>query len=471
MNWLAPSFANNLAVVPEDGAPISYAELAQRVQAAADSFAPRALVFCLLDNSPDSLIGYLGALHSGAVPLLLNAGLGEAALAALLAAYAPRYVFLREDAQGAAAPGAVVARIGAFVLLERSGVEGPAVHADLALLLATSGSTGSPRLVRLSECNLRANARSIATYLNLHAGERAITTLPMAYSYGLSVIHSHLLVGASIVLTNRSLVDPGFWPLVRERQVSSLAGVPYSYEMLLKLRLERLAMPSVRTLTQAGGRLAPEKISAVHAACQRKGIRFIPMYGQTEATARIAYLPSEWVEQKPASIGSAIPGGRLWLEDDAGRRVDTLGDVGELVYSGENVSLGYAESGQDLVRGDDNLGVLRTGDLAVCDADGHYTLVGRKKRFIKVMGIRVSLDDAERLLAHEGVEAAVTGFDDRVIVAVVGDSPQEQGSEALPDQVARWLGVHRSVVHVRHWAALPRLDNGKTDYRALQEAA
>lgn len=471
MIWLDQKFAENIAVIQEDGEPLTYRALTTRVEEAARIFQPRTLVFCLVDNTLASLTAYLGALAARAVPLLLNANLGEAPFAALIAAYAPAYLFLREGATFPGGSGRVVGRIGDRVLIHRDAGIDSVPHDDLALLLATSGSTGSPKLVRLSEKNLRANARSIASYLGIDEREKAITSLPMSYSYGLSVINSHLLCGASVVLTDRSLVDPRFWPLVRDQSVTSMAGVPYSYEMLLKLRLERLVMPTVTTLTQAGGRLAPEKVAAVAAACRNKGVRFFPMYGQTEATARIAYLPCDWVEKKPASIGCAIPGGRLWLENDAGVHIKIPGEVGELIYAGENVSLGYAENAQDLARGDDNHGVLRTGDLAICDVDGHYTLVGRKQRFIKVFGVRISLDDVERLLAQKGIDAAATGSDDHLLVVRVAAEAIATDDALLIDQLAAWLDIHRSAIVCRRVVALPRVENGKIDYSALQALA
>jgi long-chain acyl-CoA synthetase len=426
----------------------------------------RSLIFCVGQNDLPSLVSYLAALRRSLVPVLLPGNLATDALAQLVETYRPRYLVHNRNELDLPGWGAPLWQDRGAVLLERKGHQPYPLHDDLALLLTTSGSTGSPKLVRLSRRNLLANADSIAQYLGLDSQERAITSLPMHYSYGLSVVNSHLRVGASLVLTDRSLMDPHFWSLLRTQQVTSLSGVPYHYDMLLKLRLERLDLGHVRTLTQAGGRLTPEKIRQVQKVCASKGMRFITMYGQTEATARIAYLPAELTADKAGSIGTAIPDGQLWLEDEAQKLISTPDLTGEMVYRGPNVSMGYAESWRDLVLGDERGGVLRTGDLAQRDKDGHFWIVGRKSRVIKLYGNRVALDAVEALLQAEGLECAATGDDTQLVVGVSGVTPS--AAAALRQSLALRLGIHPVAIRVLGLPALPRLDSGKVDYPALR---
>ena len=282
------------------------------------------------------------------------------------------------------------------------------------------------------------------------------------------MIHSHLRVGACVVLTRLGLFDGAFWPLLRQQQVTRFQGVPFTYEMLLKLRLDRLDMGSVRSMTVAGGRLAPERVLQVHQSCQAKGIDFYVMYGQTEATARMAYLPPAQVGLKPDSIGRAIPGGQLGLIDEQGEAVSEAGKTGELIYQGPNVSLGYAESRADLQLGDTHQGVLRTGDLARFDAEGCFYIEGRLHRFLKIHGVRVSLAAVEQLLEQRGLAAAAWGVDDRLCISV--QAPDAAGLPVLRDELAGLLNVNRSTLSLHALPALPRLDSGKIDYPRLSAA-
>ena len=454
------------ALVLEQGRRVSYGELRSEVEALRGAFRGPGVVACLCRNDLPSLCVYLAGLDAGVVPLLLPSHLQPAQLDSILGAYRPRYLF--GDAAGPGSEGTVRWEGMGRALVERPDGSPGELHPDLALLLPTSGSTGSPKLVRLSRRNLEANADAIRSYLALGPGERAITSLPMHYSYGLSVINSHLKAGASLVMTDRSVMDAAFWKLMREESVTSLAGVPYTYEMLLRLRIERLDMPAVRTLTQAGGRLAADKARQVAQACAGRGIRFFTMYGQTEATARIAYLPPERAVEKAGSIGVAIPGGRLWLEAEDGSVIEAPEEAGQLVYEGPNVSLGYACSQEDLSLGDERHGVLRTGDLAVRDAEGFYRIVGRLNRFVKLYGVRVSLDDVERLLSEFGYTAAATGEDDALRLFVAGEAAVD--AEALRTRLAEVLGVNRAGLGVQGLPALPRLSTGKIDYGSLPKA-
>ncbi|MFC4063722.1 AMP-binding protein [Actinoplanes subglobosus] len=320
------------------------------------------------------------------------------------------------------------------------------VHPDLALLLTTSGSTGDPKLVRLSRSAVLANAGQVAESLGVTGDDVAITTLPLFYSYGLSVLHSHLLRGATVVLERTGIMQRDFWAAVGEHGVTSLAFVPSQYEMLRRLRFDPARYPSVRTLTQAGGRLRTDLVTDFAQRMDSVGGRMFVMYGQTEAAPRMACLPPARLADKLGSVGRAIPGGAFTVED------------GEVVFQGPNVMMGYAETAADLARGDDLAGVLHTGDLGHLDDEGFLFITGRLKRMAKVFGVRINLDDVER---HFPV-AAVAG-DDRLHVFTRDDDVR-----ALRSRIAEWLGTHFSGVDVRTIPSLPLLANGKTDYRALE---
>ncbi|MEE3466956.1 MAG: AMP-binding protein [Eubacterium sp.] len=350
---------------------------------------------------------------------------------------------------------------------EKEQMEGkkPRLHPDLALLLTTSGSTGSPKLVRQSRTNVLVNAASIVDYLEIGEFDRAITTLPMSYTYGLSIVNSHLLAGAELLLTDISIMQRDFWDFFQKEKASSLAGVPYTYEMLKKLKFMKMLLPSLKYMTQAGGRLRPElhKEFAEFATLTRK--RFYVMYGQTEATARMAYLPYVHAEKKVGSIGVAIPGGALFLEDENGEQITEPHKVGELVYHGRNVTYGYAEELADLAKGDENDGVLHTGDMAEMDEDGYFFITGRKKRFLKIYGNRVSLDECEELIEnHFSVECACTGEDDEMRIFVTG----KIGEAVVVDFIAGKTGLNPKAFTVKNVPTIPRSGSGKKAYGELQ---
>ncbi|MGB7509948.1 MAG: AMP-binding protein, partial [Pelodictyon phaeoclathratiforme] len=354
---------------------------------------------------------------------------------------------------------------GVFVW-HMTGQTSPFLHTDLALLLSTSGTTGSPRLVRLSRRNLQANAESIVSYLGITGDDRAITSLPMHYSYGLSIVNTHFLAGATLLMTTDSLMERSFWQFMKDGNATSFSGVPTMYEMLKRLRIERMALPALRTMTQAGGRLLPESVTWFADFASKRKIDFFVMYGQTEATARMSYLPVQQVLDKPSSIGVPIPGGEFSLRDANCTLIEQSDEAGELVYCGPNVMMGYAENAGELSRGDDLGGVLATGDLARRDADGYYYIVGRLKRFIKIHGNRVSLDEVECRIQQRGIAAYATGYDDKLIVALAetGVSPTELASTIIKE-----YKLHHSVVQVIFCREVPLTSSGKVNYPELLE--
>jgi long-chain acyl-CoA synthetase len=434
--WRLAHDARMVAAIDERGTAVSYGELAQRADAAVSalrSAGGRRLGFVAMRNTLAALVHYLACLRAGHVPLLLAPDLPAPLLQALVERYDPAWIF---DGSGA---------------LQWRDTDGPPLHADLALLLTTSGTTGSPRLVRLSHTALHANAESIARFLELDAMGRAITTLPLHYSYGLSVLHSHLHAGASLVLTDASVAQRPFWDAMDAHGVTSLSGVPYLYQLLQRTGFERRALPSLRTLTQAGGPLGESLTRHFQSLSGERGWRFFVMYGQTEATARISYVPPGQLARKAGAIGVPVPGGALTLEG------------GELVYRGPNVMMGYAETAADLATGDVLHGVLHTGDLGRMDEDGYFYVTGRLGRFVKLGGHRVGLDEVEALLGRSlGVAVAVTGRDDRLLAAI--ETPD---AAAAKDVLMRQLRLHPSMFQVIVMEALPRLANGKPDYAEL----
>lgn len=438
--------------IDHGGGAVSHAQLIERIsqyEMALDALGARTFGILLCANRLDDIALYLACLRRRHVPLLLATDTPAQQLEALCARYQPQWIMgSREQGQSLLKP------------LPQTGKSYADLHPKLGLLLSTSGSTGSPRLVRLSREALQANAWSIMTYMGLSESERAITSLPMHYSYGLSVINSHLLANACLVLNNISVVQSKFIECIRNHEVTSLAGVPYVYQMLFRVGFFRQKLPCLRTLTQAGGKMGGDLTKQILAHTQIQGQRLFVMYGQTEACARISYVPPQRLADKIGSIGVAIPGGKLSLHPQ----------TQELLYSGPNVMLGYAQQREDLALGDVQQGQLATGDLGRMDEDGFFFIEGRLKRFIKVCGNRISLDEVEQALeAMLNVAVSVSGQDDAMVVWV--ESAEPDMLERIRTYVREQFSIHHKMMHLQLVDALPLLSTGKKDYSILLGAS
>lgn len=431
---------------------MTYRQLADRVADAGDRLGGgRQLVLLSATKSLPALVNYLGALHAGHVPLMIPPGAPAREVVECFrptVAVGPDTGWKPQRLQSRAVP----------------------LHPELALLMSTSGSTGSPKLVRLSAENLMSNAAAITDYLGIEATDRAPTTLPPSYCYGLSVINSHLFAGASLLVTDQSVTDEGFWELMRRHQGTSLAGVPYTFELLERIGFADRSLPSLRYLTQAGGRMDSDRVRRFARLGGDRGWELFVMYGQTEATARMAYLPPELALTRPTCVGRAIPGGRFRLIgseeiEESGQSADW--GIGELVYGGPNVMLGYATELADLARGRD-VEELRTGDLARIDSAGLIEIVGRLGRTAKVQGLRIDLGRLENRLESEGfgVHAVQAGTHLGLVGAYEGHR-----EPTLVSLAGEFTGLARSSVLCRRVDQVPRLSSGKPDYRALAQVA
>lgn len=458
-------YLENIAIVSEDGEAITYNELQKQGDMLAKAVGERCLVFCMCKNAKGAVMGYAAFLNHNIVPVLLNANMDGELLASLLKLYHPSFLWIPSEMQGSFPTWKKVYDSYEYILIQTDYEMNYPLNDELCLMLTTSGSTGSPKFVRQSYTNVYDNASSIVKYLGLDASERPITTLPMNYTYGLSIINSHFLVGATLLLTDKGLMQKEFWNFFKEQGATSFGGVPYTYEMLAKLRFFRMTLPSLRYCTQAGGKLTPELHLEFAKDAKEKGYQFVVMYGQCEATARMGYLPAEKSIEKCGSMGIAIPGGKFSLIDAEGAMIDTPNQTGELVYAGKNVTLGYAECGEDLIKGDERNGILHTGDMAKRDEDGYYYIVGRKKRFLKIYGNRVNLDEIDRLVKAKfnHIDFASAGVDDHMYLFVT--------QEFIADQVKEYV-VQTTKLNPTAFKALvidkiPQNDAGKVLYKEL----
>jgi acyl-CoA synthetase (AMP-forming)/AMP-acid ligase II len=408
---------------------------------------------------------YLAALQQRRPVALLDPAIDVDALHELAARYAPAALWL---------PGTTLAPPAGYRPASwgwRNVAPAARVRPELALLLSTSGSTGIPRLVRLSRSAVLANAAAIAHALDINGHDVAITSMPFHLGYGLSVLHSHLFAGASVVLTTEPVLSTEFWQIVDQQGVTSFASVAPLFDCLMRLRWSPAAHPSLHTLTQSGSRMDPALLATLHQETTRAGARLYLMYGQTEATARLAVLPPSRLRSKPGSVGLAISGGKFSILDAQGEETREPNLVGEVLFHGPSVMMGYADTAADLARDDELHGRLHTGDLGHLDAEGFLYLDGRIKRLSKVSGLRINLDAVESMALEVGIPAplATVCVDDDAIVVWYESSQGNESLQAATHQLAARLKLSRHALQARNIDHLPLLPNGKTNYRALEQ--
>ena len=443
-----------VASIDDSGEILTYGDLCRFAEEFRGYLPKRSLVFLLSQNRNGSLLGYVACLSGGIVPLILSAQTEESLYTNLRDLYLPAYVWAPDEKAEALEYEPVFHSHG--YTLVQTGYEAAPMHPDLALLLPTSGTTGSPKLVRHSLRNIEANADNVRRLFGLTSREKAMAILPMHYTMGLSVIASHLLAGATLLLSGRSLLDRGFWTMLKE--ATSFTGVPYSYELLMKMRFTRMDLPNLKVITQGGGKLTPEMFHTLAQYAADKGKQFIATYGQSECTARMAYLPPELALEKTCSIGIAEPGGQLSIVDQDGNETFEGEAVGEMVYRGENVTLGYAYGPEDLLKGDENHGIMHTGDLARRDGDGCYFIIGRLKRFLKIFGLRIGLDEVENLIKSEfRTDCYCRGNDEKLEVLVTDASLVDR----LPAFIEEKTHLFHKNIEVRLVDAIIRNEAGK----------
>lgn len=443
-----------------------------------------------LDNGASMVAAYFGAMRIGAVAVPVVPGARSDRLPAVVADCTPEAAIvdpaLAGSAIGQAALGAVP-----HVVVHDSGapdtwpVPGDAdvsrrtegrADVELAAIIYTSGSTGEPRGVMLSHRNFVANARAIVHYLELTAADRVMCVLPFSYVYGLSLLHTHVMVGGSLVIENRSAFPNVVLNGMAAHRVTGFAGVPSTFALMLRRsNLDQTALPTLRYVTQAGGAMSPAKIDEWLARGPKAA--FYVMYGATEAAARLTYLPPEQLHARRGSIGRPVEGVQLRVLTEEGAEAPA-GEVGEIVASGENIAAGYWNRQAATAERFGALG-YRTGDLGYVDADGYFFITGRRHDMIKVGANRVGAREIEDvLLSHDAVtETAVVPVPDDLLgeapVAVVSlATPLPDAERELRGYCAARLAAYKVPVRVLVVADLPKLPgSGKLDRVALRSMA
>lgn len=449
------------AVVDHDAhAILTYRELHERVQNAAMQIRAhsRSLLLLFAGNDVSSIVCYLGALEAGHAVFLSPIGVEHPGTPALIEAYRPELVLWR----GGVVPAVLEADYesggsveGHQVLRRRRCADQPP-HPNLALVLSTSASTGSPKAVRLSVANLAGAAAQVSDALAVSSTDCALLTLPLSYIYGLSVLNSSLYSGGAVALIKGTFADPGFYARIASAAVTTIPCVTETFEYMRRLQVGAPFGRQLRRFTHSGSPLGPRLFEWVYDHFGAHGIDIYLMYGQTEACGRITVLPPEALPGLQRSVGRAVRSGSL-----------SISAQGEVVYQGPGVMLGYATCREDLSLGDTLHGVLHTGDLGHLDAQGNLFITGRMSRHCKVFGHRINLDDIERFFSGTRQAAAVEK-DSIVTIFFAGAAPATAPTVLdlarrfrLPPQSFRFHAVPE----------LPRTERGKVAYNVLLSMA
>ena len=422
------------------------------------------LVLLICKNNFESIMIYLYCLYNKNPVILLDETTKSKFLNNIITKYKPAYLYVTKKKNLINKNYRSIYSNEEFNLLALQNQINYRVNNDLAVLISTSGSTGTPKMVKLSYKNLDSNALSISKYLNITKDNISITTLSFSYSYGLSVINTHLLKGAKIILNEFSMLEKKFWERVKKNKVDSFACVPYNIELLIKINFFNKKYSSLKYLTIAGGALNLN--SWKYIIQNKKKLKIFVMYGQSEASPRISYLPHQMFEKKIGSIGIPIPSGNLYIKKMKKIELANNNEIGELIYRGENVFLGYANSYKSLIKSDCQNGVLKTGDIAYVDRDGYFFLYGRIKRIAKIFGSRINLDDIERMLLLKNLKAACISNDQKLFIFIQKLKKYDYVDSTF---ISRLVNIPSRFIELLKIDKFPLNKNKKLDYSKLKK--
>jgi len=449
------------AMIDDNGRQASYEDILNFKQELTDLVKPRSIILMLTENTVGACLAYAAAVAAKFVPLILNHSMPKDMIDNLINSYNPGYIWLPDALIGSFPYTAVFNKYG-YTLLKTELTPYP-LYDDLSMLLPTSGSTGSPKLVRHSYTNIEANAKAVSKVFGFNSNSRGLMSLPLSFTQGLNVATSHLYVGGTVLLTGAALTSKEFWNFLKAEKAESITGVPYSFEVLKRIRFFQMDLPHLKIINQGGGRLTKELFEDCAKYALEKDCKFIPTYGATETTSRMAYLPPDMALSKNGSIGRPLPGCSLTLIDDNGNEISEPNQTGEIVFNGPNVTLGYAEQGRDLILGDTRNGSYKTGDIAYKDEDGCFFITGRKSRFLKLYGFRVSLDETERMIkSNLEIDCACIGTDKQMYVFTT------QADDSIINLLSQNIGIPKDAFSVRKIEIIPKNSNNKTHYSELE---
>ena len=455
---------NKTAIILDNGEEISYKKIIKDSDSIIKSLEKKkSLVFIFCENDYETVISYVACLRSNNVPYLIDSLLPNEKIADLVKLYKPNYLICKKKEFNFTDKLKEKKNNFNYVIFETK-FKNNTINDKLFLLLGTSGTTGDPKLVRLSEKNLKINTDQIIDYLKIDNSHRSVSTLPIYYTYGLSILNTHLCSGASIYLTKKTFFEKIFWNNFNKFKVNNFGGVPFNYQMLLKLNFGKINTKHLQYITQAGGKLNENDFDKIEKISEEKKIKFFSMYGQTEATSRMSFIPWDKIKSMKGTIGKPVKGAKFFLYSNK-KKIEKINKEGEIIFKGKNVCLGYSYNSNDLRKGDENKGLLRTGDIGIYDHNKNIRITGRKSRFIKAYGFRINLDEIEKTLIQNGFECACLGKNDKLLIFYTQKNIEKKIYNILKEKL-NLLSRDISIINIK---VIPRSKIGKIDYKKLNE--
>jgi long-subunit acyl-CoA synthetase (AMP-forming) len=432
-----------IVVVDEENNEISQYELNRKTQHISELFENNSVVIIVADNCLDFISCYIAAMNkSNVITLLLDKTFSTEYIQSLIKIYKPNYIFCPKTIELSGFKIFKIIKLKGFKILKTKEKIEKKLNFLNFLLLSTSGSTQSPKFVRLSKENIFDNTKKIIKSLRIKKNHTTITTMPAGYSYGLSIINTHLKVGAKIVLNNSTVFEREFWKKIRKFRVNSFGGVPEFYDILKKIDFRKYLTKDIRYFTQAGGRLNESTLNYLGNVSKEKNIKFFVMYGQTEASPRMTCLDWKFFFKKFNSVGKPLTGYEIKIVKNR-KEIKKPLIKGEILFKGNNVSLGYAKNFNDLKKGNTNGRILYTGDIGFQDKDNFIFLTGRSKRIVKIFGKRFNLDDIERYTQKEGQDVKCKIVDNKLNLEI---SAKNLNEEIVINKISKKFNLNKNFI-------------------------
>ncbi len=455
-------YKKNTAIILNDELSFSYNQLIELANKLSKNIEKKKLILVLMDNEIETVISMIAADLNQNIIISVNSLISNRALEKLIKIYKPDFIFFNKKKNLKLKDYSYKCDFINYRLISISKNRHKEFNKNLFILVSTSGSTGSKKQVMLSKQNLSSNSNSIIKDLNIDQEDVCITTLPPGYVYGMSIINTHLLSGAKIVLNKSSVIEKDFWSKIKHHKITTFGGVPYTYELIHKFFLKKENFKNIKYVTQAGGFLSDSIKLDIIKFLKKINKKFITMYGAAEGTARLSYLPWEYAEKKNGSIGIPIYGGDFFIMDQNNKQIKEPNKEGCLFYKGTNVFLGYSNSLKDLENKTNKNNILNTGDIAFKDKDEFYYLKGKLTRFVKLFGNRISLDELENIIFKFGIKVVcVQNKKDSISIFV----DHKINEKLLINYISDYTLINKNVFKIVIIKKFPLLDNNKIDYK------
>tara|TARA_B110000008_G_C16921446_1_gene544933 strand:- start:47 stop:1468 length:1422 start_codon:yes stop_codon:yes gene_type:complete len=459
-------FKKNIAIIDQEYSDLSYQQVLVETDKINKKIKNKSLILIVSENSIGSLLAYIFCILNNQVAIIIDSKTTKQNILKVFKNYQPNFVFLSKKKKNIFKK--ICSEKYTFfdqILMKNQKNKKKKLNKSLSILLSTSGSMGSIKFVKLSKGNLKHNTNSIINYLKITRQDSSITNLPISYSYMLSVINTHLEVGASIIISKYSLIEKKFWETIKNSKITSFNGVPYTYEIITKIGLKNIKIDTLRYLTHAGGKIEKNKLKEIIKFCNKNKLKFFSMYGQTEASPRISYLKPKFSEKKIGSIGKGIPGTKIYIIDNSGKKVLKPLVEGEIICEGKNVFMGYSKNCDDLEKPNKKNYKLRTGDLGFFDKDGFFYVTSRINKIAKIFGNRVDLGALENFMSQKGYKVACLSNNNKIFIFI----EKKYNKTNLINVISKITNLNISSFELIKLKYLPRTSNNKISYNELKK--